>query len=361
MKDNNNLPQIYKQNFPSKIKKKIPRIKELSKKIVKCTGWGVVTLVGLGTLSVGGPIGTTVGLSTLLVGAYNEANNLPFRKRPDLMFCTQKDFKHNTTSIGQDITRRDLIKKIKDFNPIEKAEFMTLQTMVLLQRYKKELEGTKKELSTRIDGAYVYPKKFSTVTHGINIKNMLQLEKLGYIEIQNDLNEIQYKRNIFGKESEYKSTLFWPRLGFGETEKVKKIVKAFIKGDREELDANKVVMKRVEFKLTDKPLDFVELYKMCNSTKKEERRQVGRFRKIFDREDGILKKRDIDICEDKYGMAEIRYTTQKSFLNKMKSWDEQNEFEKSIEYSELTNEKIEEISRESNLKKKSLDEKGLEK
>ena len=270
----------------------------------------------------------------------------------------------NTTVIGQDIMRLDLIKKIKDFNPIEKAEFMTLQTIILLQRYKKELEGTKKEPSTKIEGVNLYPKKFSTVTHGINIKNMQQLEKLGYIEIQNDLNEIQYKRNIFGKKSEYKKTLLLERWGFGETEEAKNIFKAIIKRDKDKIESSKKVMKKVEFKLTDKPINFEELYKLCNSSNKENRKKVSRFRRIFDKDEGILKTRNIDIFQDKYGMAEIRYTSQKTFLNNMKSFEEQNSFNKSIEYSELTSEKIEEIARETDLKNetdlKKINEKGLE-
>lgn len=310
MYENTNLPISVNNKLQNRIKNKIPRLKEISKKIGKCILYGGISFAGLGVAVIGGPALMPLGFASLGIGIAREYQNLLYRNQSDLMFSTRKILHKNSTLISQDPFRFDIMGKMKDFSAIEKGSLMALQTLIGLQRYKKQLENKIKEPSD-MPGINIYSKKFHTQTHGINIKNMKALEKLGYIKIDNNLENSESKRKL----------ILFERLGFGETKAVKNIVKAALKGDKKFLESSKKEIQTVEFRLTDKPINFEELYELCNNRQEDNqlRTPARRLATIFDKNYGLLKTQSIDIQMDSYGMPTIVYNAKKSFANEMEN------------------------------------------
>lgn len=351
MEISNNLPIKANQSLSSKVNKISLRAKEIAKKVGKCAFYGGITLVGLGASAIGTLPVAIAGFGVLSVGLARGYQNLFYRNQPDLMFSTRKVIHKNSTQITQDALRLDIMNKIKDFNTMEKGSLMALQTLVGLQRYKKELENTTK-FQTDTPEINVYPKKFHTTTHGINIKNMEVLEKLGYIQIDRENIDNNTKKKL----------LIVERLGFGEFKTVGDIAKAAIKGDKEFVEKNKKEFRTIEFRLTDKPINFQELYELCNDRSKDNklRTPARRLAPIFDKKYGLLKTKKIDIEIDKCGMPKIIYNAEKSFVQKNETVLDKENLQERVKVEEFTNEKQAEVVKKFLKKEKSCEEKNKE-
>lgn len=119
------LPTVKKDNLKMQINKKMPQIKENMSRITK--------ILGMGTLSVASLIGSVFNPLFVIPFAVTGANaidNVIHRKQKDIMFITRKNIKNKELEIYQDPTRIDLMNKIKELNPAEKAGVMVLQTLV---------------------------------------------------------------------------------------------------------------------------------------------------------------------------------------------------------------------------------------
>ena len=111
------------------------------------------------------------------------------------------------------------------------------------------------------------------------------------------------------------------KVGFRNWESLKEITRAKVSGDQETLDKNKVMLKKVVFKLTDKPIDFEDMYLKVNGARefesKDERIATNRFFGIFAKKRGILGKKGVDIKKDLFGRDVLVYNSKESFGEKM--------------------------------------------
>lgn len=309
-----NLPTVKKDNLKMQINKKMPQIKENMSRITK--------ILGMGTLSVASLIGSVFNPLFVIPFAVTGANaidNVIHRKQKDIMFITRKNIKNKELEIYQDPTRIDLMNKIKELNPAEKAGVMVLQTLVGFQRYQKEFSNNKEKLAMmpfkgRTD-IQTYPQIFSTHTHGLNIKVLQALEDLGYINIENDgkderkkltLSKKIYKRYVLSRTNNIESIeryfdgrdrsfLTLEKLGFGSIQKgeVKENILDVMNGNIEKIEEKSKVMQTIKFQLTDKEINFDELYAMSNNSNeklsRKEKSAIGRLGIVFNNKKGILK------------------------------------------------------------------------
>lgn len=224
------------------------------------------------------------------------------------MFISIK--KDGERQILQDV-RLNLASKMKNYNAIEKAAMMGLQTLVGFSRYKENLKGTDYEEGE--NGEKIYCEKISIHTHRINLKTLKMIEDLGYIKI----DSIKDRLNRKGEYQEKKKLLILEKLGFRNYEDLKRIAIATLKGDRKTLESMKKTFKKVTFRLTDKEIDFEELYRksanISSITDKKEQIALRRLSAIFDNKQGILSTKNIDIGKDSFGRDVIKYNTKESF------------------------------------------------
>lgn len=230
------------------------------------------------------------------------------------MFISRK--RNGERQIFQD-TRINLAAKMKDYNVTEKAGMMGLQTLVGFSRYKENLKGADYEIGENDEK--IYCQKFSTVTHGINLKTLKMIEDLGYIKI--DSMDEKFRKNIIdgilGREARgLRKLLIAEKLGFRNYGDLKKMAVATLKGDKATLESMKKNFSKVTFRLTDKPIDFDELYrKSANISEikdKKEQTALRRLSIIFDNKQGIFATRNIDIGKDNFGRDIIKYNTKES-------------------------------------------------
>lgn len=252
-------------------------------------------------------------------GFVKAGQNALFKTEPSLMFASMKA--DGEIQIFQDI-RLNLASNMKDYNSIEKAGMMGLQTLVGFSRWKENLKDTDYEEGE--NGEKIYCEKISTHTHGINLKTLKMIEDLGYIKI----DSIEDRLNRKGEYQEEKKLLILEKLGFKNYEDLKRIAIATLKGDRKTLESMKKTFKKVTFRLTDKKIDFEELYRKSadiNSiADKKEQIALRRLSVIFDNKQGILSTKNIDIRKDSFGRDVIKYNTKESFgqrLNKNRQMD----------------------------------------
>lgn len=161
---------------------------------------------------------------------------------------------------------------MRGYSPAEKGALMGLQTLVGFQRYKENLRGSQFEVDE--NGNKVYSQKISTVTHGINLKNLRALETLGYIKIDSEETEFQSNRLaelLHMKPKEKRSLLIGEKIGFGNKKDLKEIAGYILKGDKEGLESMKKDFSKITFRLTDKPIDFEELFERVHAAQKEPR------------------------------------------------------------------------------------------
>lgn len=255
-----------------------------------------------------------------MIGTASRAiQNAIYKIEPSLMFISKK--KDGERRICQDI-RLNLASKMKGYTTIEKAGMMGLQTLVGFSRWKENLKGTDYEEGK--NGEKIYCEKISTVTHGINLKTLKMIEDLGYIKI--DSMDEKFKKNILDNvlnrdPKAVQTLLIAEKIGFKNYEDLKKIAIATLKGDKKTLEGIKKTFQKVTFRLTDKEINFEELYeKSANiSEVKDKKEQIAlrRLSAIFDNKQGILATKNIDIGKDSFGRDVIKYNTKESFGNRM--------------------------------------------
>lgn len=305
--ENNNLPmKVNNLGLTIEKRRNVSRINNSLKRIGKIGIQGLVAIGGIGIAAIiGGPVGMTVGLGTYIVGANGALKNAIYRREKDMMFITRVNSK-GETAIFQDATNIKMLSQMKGYEPHEKAALMGLQNLVGLQRYKQEFsdKNKKKELS-RDSENHVYNKVFSTLTHGINIKTFQALESLGYIQIES----LEDKRSRL---------LIMERLGFGQYNEAKESIKAMITNNQDAKNKYMRQMKKISFKLTDKPLDLNELYEQYEEVKNTRgnnpnRKDIRRIGIILE----ALKDKNVDISVDKLGISRINYKAKTSLAKRI--------------------------------------------
>lgn len=137
------------------------------------------------------------------------------------------------------------IQEMKKLNSkSEKASLMGIDIITMMQGFQQEYRDIGKMIPSKDGKQMVYPQIFETDTHGVNVRMIETLEKMGYIE-------------ILQKEKKGKSILFLERLGFGEHQATREALISKIKGKNE--GARQVY--HLEVRLTDKELNLEKMYK----------------------------------------------------------------------------------------------------
>ncbi len=306
MPNNDNLPVKQSSRWLSlENKRNLRRFSSKVDRIGKIGASVAIAFVGLvGTVVFPLPVASAIGTGVSILALTAAANLAIFKKEDDLLFVTRKNLS-GKTAISQDSLDFRGFSLMKGFSPAEKGALMGVQALVGLERFKQEFQDKKvKKVPSKDGRSNVYKPVFVTSTHGINIKTFESLEKLGYIEIES-LKDLR------------KSYLIFEKLGFGQTKEAYKSAKSVITGKNKELRKQ---IKRIKFRLTDKPFDFEEVYEHYLDVKdtKEgnlERKPLKRLGIIFD----ILEKRNIDIQRDNLGIPFINYKATSSFAARKKA------------------------------------------
>lgn len=292
------------------------------------------------------------GTATFLGAGFRASSNILHKSEPSLMFVSRR--KNGEIQIFQD-TRFNLAKHMKNYNVSEKAGMMALQTLVGFSRYKENLKNSHYELGE--NGEKIYLQKISTVTHGVNLKTLKMIEDLGYIKI--DSMEDKFKQTLvekaLGREKRgLRKLLIVEKIGFKNYDDLKTIFKAGITGDKDTLESMKKSFQKVTFRLTDKKIDFEELYKKSLSLSqiedKKERLALKRLSIIFDNKQGVLASKNIDIGKDNFGRDVIKYNTKEPFGKRvereMQAERQESDFRDRIKENVNTNEVIKNVLEE---------------
>ena len=313
--NSNNLP-ILKEKQPLSVilKRSIPRLHDGLINGAKILGYTAGSLAFLSAYALGAPLPVMLGFIACTTGGLNHAL---YRKVPSLMFVSSRAF--GQTRITQNTSISDIIK-LREYDSAEKGSLMALQTLIGFSRMKDELQGTS---YTMEDGQKVYTSKMYTITHGINIKNLKMLENLGYIKI--DSIEEEFKSGLGailpGQPKKKPTLLIMEKLGFGNFDDVRKIAKAFITRDTQTLESMTKQFEKVSFRLTDKQIDFEDLYAKFNNEKpyenNKERTAIRRFGLLFDKTRGLFATKGIDIKNDRFNRPYIDYHPQESFAARL--------------------------------------------
>jgi len=312
-----NLPVELKDNQLAVSRRNNKRIIEGIKrvgKIILSTGIG---LTGVTVSAVTGPIIAAAGMTVGVAGLANAAIDAIYKKpTKDAMFVQRKTV-NGEIFIAQSIKEFKSFRKMKGFNSGEKAAMMGLELITELQAIKQQFEDRKTRTEQARDGENnVYPQVFSSTTHGVNIDTVQALETLGYLQIER-------------KEPRKMSNLLFEKLGFAQDkEERKEILLAAIKNK-----LPRVQMYNIAFRVTDKPLDFEEIYKSYLELKgpREKTPEISATKRI-----GIilesLRKKNIDIVKNDIGETVINYNASESFANRIKreQTDSSAEYRKSI-------------------------------
>lgn len=331
--DEKKLPIEVKQNNTlQKLNARIPAITDSIKRVGKVVGQAALG-IGLMTtsafISVVAPyagipaIVTAANIASFGVGVSSmiplvkSLSSAVFKEEPSLAFQTSKNSK-GEMKITQNAL--SIPSYMKGLNKVEKAQLMGLQSLIGLQRYKVNLKGTNFSLDE--NGNKIYDQKVSTVTHGVNLKTIEALEKLGYIKID---EESPKKFGAIGKliGQEY---LLTERVGFNELNGIKEIAKEFVAIHKGTTTQPKKDFSKITFRLTDKDFDFEELYNTVNVEKKSLPRLSTLFLGKNSRHPGILALSNenrnspvqvIDIAYDKFKRPYLVYGAEKSFGDRM--------------------------------------------
>lgn len=313
--NSNNLP-ILKEKQPLSVilKRSIPRLHDGLIRGAKILGYTTGSLAFLSAYVLGAPLPAMLGFIICTTGGLNHTL---YRKVPSLMFVSSRAF--GQTRITQNTSISDIIK-LREYNSAEKGSLMALQTLIGFARMKEELQGTS---YTMEDGQKVYTSKMYTITHGINIKNLKMLENLGYIKIDSIEEEFKSGIGAFlpGQPKKKPTLLIMEKLGFGNFDDVRKIAKAFITRDTQTLESMTKQFEKVSFRLTDKQIDFEDLYAKFNNEKpyenNKERTAIRRFALLFDKNRGLFATKGIDIKNDRFSRPYIDYHPQESFVARL--------------------------------------------
>lgn len=273
-----------------------------------------LVVAGIGTMSMGGIVGT-IGAGVYFFAGINTVKNILFKEAgKDSMFVLQK--KHGELVIGQDSTKIKQAQKIKNLAPNEKAAMMGLGMLVSLRNIQQEYEDKEVQTDPARNGENnVYPQVYSTITHGDNIRTLEALETLGYIQIER-------------KDFKKKSVFITERLGVGEVESAKQAFLAQF--NNEEKKKYEHDFYNIAIKITDKKLNVEELAQKyinidtIDKSRRTERKALKSIGLIFK----ALKNQNIDIGVNEIGENQIVYNSEQSFFNRV----EKESFDKNEEY-----------------------------
>lgn len=312
-RDGSNLP-IEVKNKGLLSKPAIIKTMDGAKRAGKVISSTILSLAGLGVFgATTGPvalIGGAIAIGSLVRGA----QNVNLKIEPTLLFGSKKTFKGNI-AIFQDPLNPNLMSRMAGYSNGEKMNMMGVQTLVGLARYKSILQNSPCEIDE--NGNKVYDQVFSTVTHGINLRSLEHLEKLGYIKL--DSIDADFKPETIDEiftarkrdNGEVKSNLLFEKIGFGNFKDVGKILKEAVSKNKEtegKSDAKKYVMKKASFRLTDKPIDFDEMVKYTDPSErtklpKEQRMAAGWFAKMI----RSINDKNVQIVKDATGRPKLKY------------------------------------------------------
>lgn len=345
---NSNLPmKVTERSLLDKGRDALPNITDGLKRAGKVAGSLVLALGGLTVTTIAPIVLPTIAAGALTVAGYAAAvhgvvkfsQNAGLKTEPSLLFGTRTV--NGEKRIFQDSTQ--LPTYMKGYSAAHKGALMGLQTLVGFQRYKENLRGSNFELDE--NGNKVYSQKISTVTHGINIKNLEALETLGYIKIDSEETKFHTSRisELLHREpKEKRSLLIAEKIGFGNTEDLKKIARFVLKRDKDGLEGMKKNFTKITFRLTDKPIDFEELFERVNNLerepssaktleeqaklsgvsveelrkKKETIDALRRYNLVFGKKRGILAKKNIGIKYDRFKRPILDYNPKETFFQK---------------------------------------------
>ena len=305
MNTNANLPIKAKNNLPIEKRRNLVRTKNNLFRIGKILAELGISVTGMCIASMGGIIAPIVGGSAYMLGGITGLKNIFFHKEKGLMFLIHKNLK-GEICIFQDSTDLSFFSKMKGFQPSEKGVLMGLQMLIGLQNYKQKFQDENRSSELSRDGqTRVYSQIFKTKTHGINIKTIEALEKLGYIQIE---------RN----EPKSKSILFFERMEFSQYHEAMQGLSAKISGNKDDLSKYQKQIHEIAIKITDKQMDFEEIYKQYqevkNTTGKNPiRKPLKRIGVLFDG----LRNRNIDVSKNALGMYELNYHANESFSRRL--------------------------------------------
>lgn len=184
--ENNNLPTIYKNTLPAKIKRAIT-------KTGKIIGNSALLLGSAAALGIGvtafPPILIPAGALALYSGN-KLANNIYYTDFKDLAFVGRKH--GNNVKIYQDVVRPDIFSELIGMDKREKIAFLQLQALVGLTKFDRL-------------GKNGEPMTIETDSHGVIRRTFQKLSEQGYLE--------NYQEKFLKK-----SPLVLPKLAFGNTD-----------------------------------------------------------------------------------------------------------------------------------------------
>lgn len=277
-------------------KRTIEGIKRIGK-ILLSAGIG---FTGVAVSAVTGPIVATAGMGIGVAGFTNAAIDTMYKKLSKNSMFVQSKSANGEIKISQSVKDFKSFQKMKGFNAYEKGAMMGLELLIELQSIKQQFEdrGTITQQSRNGENN-VYPQVYSTTTHGVNIYTIQALETLGYLQIER-------------KEPKKKSNLFFEKLGFGQYQEAKEAI--FSRDERK-----KVQMYDLALRVTDKLIDFEEIYKLYlgvkgTREKSEKASSIKRLGIIME----ALRRRNIDIVKNNIGELVIDYNAQQSFARRIK-------------------------------------------
>lgn len=299
-----NLPIELKNNQLAQNKRENKRKIEGLKRVGKIALSAGASLSGIALSAIGGPVVSTVGLALYVGGATNAVMDTMYKKiSKDSMFVQRKKA-NGEIYISQSVKDVKSFQKMKGFNSREKAAMMGLELLVEMQSIKQQFEDKGVFTQESRNGeSNVYPQIYSTTTHGINIKTMEALEELGYLQIER-------------KEPKRKSNLLFEKLGFGQYKEAKDALFSMFSKDKAD---NEVQMYDIAMKVTDKPINFEEIYEQYRNSSQdrangENRRAIRSIGTILE----VLRNRNIDIVKNDIGETVIDYKAEEPFAKRMK-------------------------------------------
>lgn len=345
---NDKLPMVVKENklinSEKNNKRLVANIKKKSIALLKVVIGGTI-LINPGILSIilesgaiqGAIIGSSVAqfivpaITPVAVGIAG-ANFLKGfvdiaaeKKSKNSMFGVVKTKK---LKIGQYPSIKGIQEMKKLNSKSEKASLMGIDIITMMQGFQQEYRDIGKMIPSKDGKQMVYPQIFETDTHGVNVRMIETLEKMGYIE-------------ILQKEKKGKSILFLERLAFGEHQAAREALISKMKGKNE--GARQVY--HLEVRLTDKELNLEKMYKEYlenNDTKgKNTHRNSNLIAKMLE----DLKDQNIDIRTNELGEQELVYDATTSLAKRVeKEVEEERRSKKFMEEIDARGEKDEPVA-----------------
>lgn len=295
-----NLPIELKNNQLAISKRNNKRTIEGIKRVGKIVLSAGIGIIGVGISGMASPVVAAAGMTVGVAGLANAGIDAIYKKPNKSSMFVQRKTANGEIYISQSVKDFKSFQKMKGFNSYEKGAMMGLELLTELQSIKQQFEDRDTITEqARDEENDVYPQVFATTTHGVNIDTIEALETLGYLQIER-------------KEPKRKSNLFFEKLGFGQYKEAKESL--FSRDENK-----KVQMYNIALRVTDKTIDFEEIYKSYLELKgtREKNPQISAVKRL-----GIimeaLRKRNIDIVKNNIGETVIDYNAQESFANRVK-------------------------------------------